>query len=157
MNWSYVWRGSISLSSTVVLLNELTDEDFNFEDVTAVETWIWGNAFLWGPELFGPSITRFTGLKAGPFAGAAAGGYVLGVAGTFAAIELTADSPEQKASMQADAKALFLPQFLGGSSFEELDYFGTLKEGGKVVKDEITRELRKYWNITAPRRLTWWL
>jgi len=158
VTWSIWHRGSLSIASTVVLANVLSDEDTSaWTAVRAVEAWGWTNALLWGPELFGPVATK-VGFK-GPAQvyGAVAAGYVLGVAGTFAAIELTADSPEQKASMQADAKALFLPQFLGGESWEELDYFGTLVEGGKVVKDEITRELAKYWNITAPRRLTWWL
>lgn len=152
MSWSYVWRGTISLSSTVALLNVLTDDEVDkWDKAKATGSWATANTLLWGPELFGPSITRFTGLRAMPFAGYAAVGVGLGVAGTFAAIELTADTPEQKASMQESARDLFLPQFAGGKSWEELDYFGILWEGGKVVKDEIAADLKKYWNITRPR------
>lgn len=159
MSWKWsVWhRGTISLASTVVMLNVLTDKELSKTTrISSLYGWVGTNALLWAPELIAP-IGGKAGFK-GPaqLYGAAAAGYVIGAAGTFAAIELTADSPEQKASMQADAKALFLPQFLGGESWEELDYLGTLVEGGRVVKDEITRELRRYWNITKPQKLTWW-
>lgn len=138
--WSYVWRGGITLASTVVLLNELSDEDFNFEDVRAIEAYLWGNALLWGPELFGSAITKYTGLKAVPAASSVALGYGLGVAATFAVIEATAPTQSRKAKMQDRAEALFLPQFAGGESFEELDYFGTLYEGGKVLGRKIQEE-----------------
>jgi len=146
--WSYVWRGGISLASTVVLLNELTDDDFDYGDVRAIEAWIWGNAMLWGPELFGPMISKWTGLKAVPAASSVAAGYALGVAATFAVIEVTAPTESRKEYMQGKAADLFLPQFAGGESFEELDYFGTLYEGGKVlgrkIQEEITEPIIDY-------------
>lgn len=156
MSWSYWYRGTVSLASTVALLNVLTDDEADkWDKAKATGNWATANALLW-PELWITPVGKAIGFKGpAPLYLAVAAGIGLGVAGTFAAIELTADSPEQKESMQADAKALFLPQFAGGESWEKLDYFGTLWEGGKVVKDEITRELKRFWNITSPRRLFW--
>lgn len=147
--WSYVWRGGLSFFSTIYLLNELTDDEFDNDDLLAIRGWIWGNAFLWGPELFGPTITRWTGLKAVPAASSVATGYALGVAATFAVIELTAPTPARKESMRESAVDLFAPQFLGGESWEELDYFGTIAEGAGVGAELIKQDLIEKKNLTV--------
>jgi len=156
VSWSYWHRGTISLASTVALLNVLTDEEIDkWDKAKATGSWATANALLW-PELWITPIAKGIGFKGpAPLYLAVAAGVGLGVAGTFVAIELTADSPEQKASMQEDARDLFLPQFAGGKSWDELDYFGTLWEGGSVVVDEVATVLKKYWNLGAPRQLFW--
>lgn len=138
--WSRWHRGSITLLSTIYLLNEYTDEEWNYEDVAATRAWLWGNAILWGPELFGGTATKIWGSPPAAY-GSVAAGIGLGIAGTYLVIELTADTPEEKKSMRADAKALFAPQFLGGKSWEELDYFGTLAEGGSIAYDLIKKDV----------------
>jgi len=148
MSWSYVWRGGLSFFSTIALLNELTDDEFDNEDLLALRGWFWGNLTLWSPEIFGPSITRLTGLKPMPFVASAAAGYGLGVATTFAIIELTAPTPERKESMRESAVDLFAPQFLGGESWEELDYFGTIAEGVGVGAELIKQDLIEKKNLT---------
>jgi len=146
--WSYVWRGGLSFFSTIYLLNELTDDEFDNDDLLAIRGWMWGNTLLWGPELFGPIITRWTGLKAVPATLSVAAGYGLGVATTFAIIELTAPTPERKESMRESAVDLFAPQFLGGESWEELDYFGTIAEGVGVGAELIKQDLIEKKNLT---------
>jgi len=140
--WSRWHRGTITLLSTIYLLNEYTDDEWNYEDVAATRAWLWGNTILWGPELFGGVATKVWGSPPAAY-GSVAAGIALGIAGTYAAIEITADSPKQKKSMQASAKALFAPQFLGGESWEELDYFGTLQEGGSIAYDLIKKDVIK--------------
>lgn len=154
--WSYVWRGTISIASTVVLLNELVDDDVwdvDTRDAKAIQTWITTNAILWGPEIFGPAITRVTGLGGGAAAASIAGGYALGVATTFAIIELTAPTQKRKEYMREKAIDLFAPQFLGGQSFEELDYFGTLKEGGEILGDNITSGIGNWYEESKQKIL----
>jgi len=146
--WSYVWRGGLSFFSTIYLLNELTDDEFDNDDLLAIRGWMWGNTLLWGPELFGPIITRWTGLKAVPATLSVATGYGLGVATTFAIIEATAPTQERKESMRESAVDLFAPQFLGGESWEELDYFGTIAEGVGVGAELIKQDLIEKKNLT---------
>jgi len=154
--WSYVWRGTISIASTVALLNELVDDDvwaIDTRDAKAIQTWISGNAILWGPEIFGPAITRATGLG-GVAAGASiAGGVALGVATTFAIIEVTAPTKKRKEYMREKAIDLFAPQFLGGKSFDELDYFGTLFEGGRILGENISSGIGNWYEETKQEML----
>jgi len=144
--WSRWHRGSLTLLSTIWLVNEYTDDEWNEEDIAATRAWLWANAILWGPELFGGIATKIWGSPPAAYF-SVAGGYALGVAGTYVAIELTASSAAQKASMQEDAWDLFAPQFLGGESFEELDYFGTLAEGGSIAYDLIKKDVIEKKNI----------
>lgn len=145
--WSYWHRGSITLLSTIYLLNEYTDEEFNYEDVAATQAWLWGNAILWGPELFGGTAANVWGSAPAAY-GSVAAGLALGVAGTYAAIELTSSTPAQKKTMREDAKDLFAPQFLGGKSWEELDYFGTVAEGAGIAYTLIKQDVIEKKNLT---------
>jgi hypothetical protein len=127
--------------------------EIDTRDSKAIQTWISGNAILWGPELFGPAITRVTGLG-GVAAGASiAGGYALGVATTFAIIEVTSTTQTQKEYRREKAIDLFAPQFLGGQSFEELDYFGTLYEGGKILGEDIGSKIGNWYEESKQKIL----